>query len=72
MKANEYTWHCPKIGCGSIIHKTKQPFISDGEFRCKRCNCFFNAEQLMAFNICNLKNYIKRIDIVVGVSLTDD
>jgi len=59
MSKNEYIWYCPRDRCGAIVHKTTKPFIMDGVFMCKHCNCPASAEELMKANIQNLKNYIK-------------
>lgn len=56
---DEYIWKCPRISCGAIVLKTTKPFIMDGVFKCKRCNCLTDADDLMKANIKNLKNYIK-------------
>ena len=55
----EYIWYCPTQLCGSIILKTSKPFISDGTFKCKHCNCTFVAEEIVNHNLSNMQKYIK-------------
>lgn len=59
MIRNEYIWNCPRDRCGAIVLKTTKPFIMDGVFMCKHCNCKFTADDLMKANLKNLEKYIK-------------
>jgi len=59
MAEREYIWRCPRSRCGSIVFKTRKPFLMDGIFKCKHCNCTYTADELMKANLKNLQSYIK-------------
>jgi len=57
-KSNEYIWYCPRPSCNAIVFKTTKPFITDGIFKCRRCNEPITAERLMKENKKNIKRYL--------------
>lgn len=62
-KMTEYIWYCPRSSCNSIIIKTKDPILRRGSiYKCKRCNCQFSGDELIAHNKKNIKKYLDDVD----------
>ena len=59
MEKANIVWHCPRPSCGAIVLKTEKPFLTDGMFRCRRCNTDISYKNLMKGN----PNNLKRMDI---------
>lgn len=59
----EYIWRCPRDRCNAIVLKTTKPFIMDGTFKCKHCNCFVSADELIRANMEILLRFIAEIEV---------
>lgn len=64
-KSMEYIWYCSRRSCGSIVLKTKDPFLKKGNsYQCKRCLVVHKSEELMKNNKRNIKKYIDNLENV--------
>ena len=70
-EAMEYIWRCPRSRCGSIIIKTKEPFLKRGKtFKCKRCLDEFTSDELINSNKKNIKLYLDEVENGINTKKT--
>lgn len=62
-KKNEYVWYCPRQSCRAIVLKSYKPYLTDGIFKCKRCNEIINYKNLMTSNLERIGKLLKKNEI---------
>ena len=58
----KYIWYCERTSCNAIVLKTTEPIPIDGNYKCKRCNVIYTANQLVTNNKGNIRKYLEHID----------
>jgi len=58
-KMSEYIWYCPRRECNAIVVKTIEPILKGSSlYKCKRCKCDFNGDELVKHNKKNIRKYL--------------